>query len=103
MSAQLIDGKTLSAAAKLRVKEEVDNLKKKGIQPGLAVILVGEDPASQIYVRNKERGCEEVGIRSYSIKLPRIRPRRSLRMRFAASTLMPMYMASLCSCPFPGI
>jgi len=70
MSAQLIDGKTLSAAAKLRVKEEVDKLKQKGIQPGLAVILVGEDPASQIYVRNKERGCEEVGIRSYSIKLP---------------------------------
>lgn len=70
MAAQLIDGKVLSSQAKARVKEQVENLKAKGICPGLAVILVGDDPASQIYVRNKEKGCEEVGIRSFSVRLP---------------------------------
>lgn len=70
MSAQLIDGKLLSSAVKERIKKKVDLLKTHNILPGLAVILVGEDPASQIYVRNKERGCEEVGIRSVSVRLP---------------------------------
>ncbi|MBQ2700047.1 MAG: bifunctional methylenetetrahydrofolate dehydrogenase/methenyltetrahydrofolate cyclohydrolase FolD [Clostridia bacterium] len=70
MSAQLIDGKLLSSAVKERIKKQVDLLKTHNIYPGLAVILVGEDPASQIYVRNKERGCEEVGIRSVSVRLP---------------------------------
>jgi len=70
VSAQLIDGKLLSSAVKERIKKQVDLLKTHNIYPGLAVILVGEDPASQIYVRNKERGCEEVGIRSVSVRLP---------------------------------
>ncbi|MBQ8537564.1 MAG: bifunctional methylenetetrahydrofolate dehydrogenase/methenyltetrahydrofolate cyclohydrolase FolD [Clostridia bacterium] len=70
MAAQLIDGKILAAAAKARVKEKVEALKARGITPGLAVILVGEDPASQIYVRNKEKGCNETGIRSLTLKLP---------------------------------
>lgn len=70
MTAQLIDGKILSQKAKDRVREKVNALKTKGIVPGLAVILVGEDPASQIYVRNKEKGCEEAGIRSLTYRLP---------------------------------
>lgn len=69
MSAQLIDGKVLSLKVRESVKEKVDALVAKGVTPGLAVILVGEDPASQIYVRNKELGCQAVGIRSVTIRL----------------------------------
>lgn len=62
--AKLLMGKEVSARIKAELKTEVENLKKEGINPGLAVIIVGEDPASQVYVRNKERACEECGIYS---------------------------------------
>lgn len=58
----LIDGKSVSAAVKNEVKKEVELLKEKGINPCLAVILVGEDPASKIYVANKKKACEDLGI-----------------------------------------
>ena len=70
MSAQLLDGKLMSDELRGRIAERVAALKEKGVQPGLAVILVGEDPASQIYVRNKEKGCEQVGMHSVAIRLP---------------------------------
>ena len=70
MSAQLLDGKLMSDELRVRIAERVAALKEKGVQPGLAVILVGEDPASQIYVRNKEKGCEQVGMHSVAIRLP---------------------------------
>lgn len=66
---KIIDGKLISQQVKDRVKDEVSKLREKGIVPGLAVIIVGEDPASQIYVRNKERACEEVGIASFKYAL----------------------------------
>lgn len=62
----LIDGKAVSLQVKQQVKQECDKLKAKGVTPGLAVIIVGDDPASQVYVRNKERACEECGF--YSVK-----------------------------------
>lgn len=62
----LIDGKAVSLQVKQQVKQECDKLKSKGVTPGLAVIIVGDDPASQVYVRNKERACEECGF--YSVK-----------------------------------
>lgn len=62
----LIDGKAVSLQVKQQVKQECDNLKTKGVTPGLAVIIVGDDPASQVYVRNKEKACEECGF--YSVK-----------------------------------
>lgn len=62
----IIDGKAVSSAVKQQVKNECEELKKQGITPGLAVIIVGDDPASQVYVRNKERACEECGF--YSVK-----------------------------------
>ena len=62
--AKLLMGKEVSARINAELKTEVENLKKEGINPGLAVIIVGEDPASQVYVRNKERACEECGIYS---------------------------------------
>ena len=68
--ARLIDGKAVSARLRQEMKAEVEALKEKGITPGLAVVLVGEDPASQVYVRNKIRACEELGIRSENHLLP---------------------------------
>ena len=68
--AKLLMGKEVSARIKAELKTEVENLKKEGINPGLAVIIVGEDPASQVYVRNKERACEECGIYSEKYALP---------------------------------
>ena len=70
MSAQLLDGKLMSDELRVRIAERVAALKEKGVTPGLAVILVGEDQASQIYVRNKEKGCEQVGMHSIAIRLP---------------------------------
>lgn len=62
----LIDGKAVSLQVKQQVKQECDKFKTKGVTPGLAVIIVGDDPASQVYVRNKEKACEECGF--YSVK-----------------------------------
>lgn len=60
----IIDGKAISTQIREKLKKDVDALKVQGTIPGLAVILVGDDPASAVYVRNKEKACEEVGIRS---------------------------------------
>lgn len=67
---QIIDGKAVSKAVKQRVKSECGELKAKGITPGLAVIIVGDDPASMVYVRNKEKACEECGFYSVKYALP---------------------------------
>ena len=64
MSAQLIDGLALSRALRDDIKQGVAQLRARGLTPGLAVILVGEDPASQVYVRNKVKACEDVGMHS---------------------------------------
>lgn len=68
--AKLLMGKEVSARIKSELKEEVEKLKAEGINPGLAVIIVGEDPASQVYVKNKEKACEECGIYSEKYALP---------------------------------
>ena len=70
MSAQIIDGKVLAAATKAEAAAEAAALKAKGIEPCLAVILVGENPASQVYVRGKINDCAQCGIESRSINLP---------------------------------
>ena len=71
MNPVLIDGKALAAKMRARLKTQVDAFRAdRGAEIGLAVVLVGDDPASQVYVRNKIKACEEVGIRSYSYKLP---------------------------------
>lgn len=67
---KLIDGKQLAQKRREEIKRTVEQLKTKGIVPGLAVVLVGEDAASQIYVRNKEKACEEVGFYSEVYRLP---------------------------------
>lgn len=69
--AEIIDGKLVASATRAELKTKIEKLKNEyGITPGLAVILVGDDPASQVYVRNKHRGCLEVGIDSIEIKMP---------------------------------
>ena len=70
MSAQIIDGKAVAAQVTAEVKNRVEALKAKGVSVGLAVILAGEDPASQVYVRNKIKKCAELGIESRRIDLP---------------------------------
>lgn len=70
MSAQIIDGKAISQNIKDELKEKTALLKEKGIEVTLAVILVGEDPASQVYVRNKKKACEYIGYKSLSYELP---------------------------------
>jgi methylenetetrahydrofolate dehydrogenase (NADP+)/methenyltetrahydrofolate cyclohydrolase len=70
MTAQIIDGKQVAADMRAELKEKVAQLKDKGVTPGLAVVLVGEDPASKSYVTAKERACEEIGIYSDDNRLP---------------------------------
>jgi len=67
---QLIDGKAVAAAVLAECKEEIHALQQQGIQPGLAVVLVGEDPASQVYVGSKVKTCGELGMHSKKIVLP---------------------------------
>ena len=70
MSAQIIDGKAISAQIKDELKAKTAALLEKGVKVTLAVVLVGEDPASQVYVRNKKRACEYIGYNSLSYELP---------------------------------
>lgn len=67
---QQIDGKAVSAAVRARVAQETTELKLKGVTPGLAVILVGDDSASKVYVNNKKKACAEVGFKSFEYILP---------------------------------
>ena len=67
----IIDGKAISAAIRQELAEKTEQFKKNnGFAPGLAVIIVGEDPASKVYVRNKHRACEEIGFASFGYELP---------------------------------
>lgn len=70
MSARIIDGKAIAAEERARIATEVAELAAKGIVPGLAAVLVGDDPASQVYVNGKERDCHAVGMRSLGARLP---------------------------------
>ena len=70
MTAKIIDGKRIASALRTEIKLRIENRVKSGMRaPGLAVIKVGEDAASAVYVRNKRKACEEVGIRSFSYDL----------------------------------
>lgn len=68
--AQIIDGKKIAAKVRGEIAAECAELAKQGVQPGLAVIIVGDDPASKVYVRNKKKACEEVGFHSEVYELP---------------------------------
>jgi methylenetetrahydrofolate dehydrogenase (NADP+)/methenyltetrahydrofolate cyclohydrolase len=70
MPAIIIDGKSLAAAVRAAQKSAIESLAARGARPGLAAVLVGDDPASRVYVRNKARACEETGVRSESHEFP---------------------------------
>lgn len=70
VTASILDGKALAESLRGRYRDEASSLIARGVQPGLAVILVGEDPASQVYVRNKINACLAAGIRSDHVRLP---------------------------------
>src|SRR5437763_8047145 len=70
MAARILDGKSLAAQVRSAVKNEVAALSQRGIRPGLAVVLAGDNAASRVYVKNKVRACEETGVRSELYELP---------------------------------
>ena len=84
MTAQLIDGKALSATLREQATAQVSQLKAKGLAPGLAVILVGDNPASHVYVRNKVKACEDMGIYSLLEQHPNDLPEDAPLARIAA-------------------
>ncbi len=70
MPAKIISGKDIAKDIRAELQPEVEKLKARGVTPGLAVVLVGDDPASQVYVRMKGRACEETGMLSETVRLP---------------------------------
>jgi methylenetetrahydrofolate dehydrogenase (NADP+)/methenyltetrahydrofolate cyclohydrolase len=70
MSAYIINGTELAKEKRAQLAKEVQQLKNEGIEPGLAVVLVGDNPASRSYVKAKQRACEEIGIRSVLLEFP---------------------------------
>lgn len=78
MPAEIIDGKRISSEIKENLKGKLENLKKRGVVPGLAAVLVGDNPASQVYVNMKAKACEEVGIHSDVCRYPKELPESDL-------------------------
>jgi len=101
MTAHIIDGTALSKELRANVARRTAQLKAKGITPGLAVILVGEDPASQVYVRNKIKACEDCGIRSVFEKYPATLSQADLLARIAALNADPHIHGILVQMPLP--
>ena len=97
MSAKIIDGKAVAAQCRAELKIQVEALKAEDITPGLAVVLVGEDPASQVYVRNKHKACEELGIHSEQYTLPENTGREELLALMAGKRSMAFWCS--CRCP----
>ena len=101
MSAFIIDGKAFAATVRSRVAAGVADLAKAGVVPGLAVVLVGEDPASQVYVRNKGKQTVEVGMRSFEHKLPAETPQDELLALIARLNADPAVHGILVQLPLP--
>lgn len=99
---KLIDGKAISAAVKEQVRAEVANLAEKGIKTGLAVIIVGEDPASKIYVANKKEACEALGIVSQEYALPADTSEEELLALIKELNAAPNINGILCQLPLPS-
>jgi methylenetetrahydrofolate dehydrogenase (NADP+)/methenyltetrahydrofolate cyclohydrolase len=98
---ELISGKIISAQINEELCLEVKQLKTKGIEPCLAVVLVGEDPASEVYVRNKKRTSEEIGMRSIGHNLPDTTTQRELETLIQSLNADPAVHGILCQFPLP--
>ena len=101
MAAQLLDGKAMSEELRVDIARKVAALKERGVTPGLAVILVGDDPASQIYVRNKGIGCEKTGMHSVTIRMPEDATQQALEGQIRALNADPAIHGILVQLPLP--
>lgn len=101
MTAKIIDGKALAQQLRAGFRERVGQLKERGVTPGLAVVLVGENPASKVYVGNKVKACEECGIRSFHHALPGTVGEEILLERIAALNADPAVHGILVQLPLP--
>lgn len=101
MSAHLIDGLALSRELRADVAARASALKARGVTPGLAVILVGDDPASAVYVRNKIKACEDTGVRSIFDKYDAALPEAALLARIAELNADPSVHGILVQMPLP--
>lgn len=97
-----IDGKAVAAAVRGEVRERVARLAERGVAPGLATVLVGDDPASQVYVGSKERACREVGIESFGHRLPASTEQRTLLDLVGALGRDPRVHGILVQLPLPA-
>ena len=101
MTADLILGKEVAEEVFVDLRKRIEALKAAGTLPGLAVILVGEDPASQVYVRNKVRKCEELGMRSVKIEMPASTTQEELLAKVAELNADPAIHGFLVQLPLP--
>ena len=102
MAAKILDGKVLSAEIREEVRKRVEKMKACGVTPGLAVILVGDDPASEIYVRNKGKGCEETGMLSRTIRMESSTTQEQLEAAIQQLNEDPSIHGILVQLPLPG-
>ena len=102
MTASIIDGNALSALLRQQVSDKVKSLQTRGVTAGLAVILVGDNPASQVYVRNKVKACEQVGIHSLLEKYPQALSQADLLARVDALNNDPSIHGILVQLPLPA-
>ncbi|MEM2944341.1 MAG: bifunctional methylenetetrahydrofolate dehydrogenase/methenyltetrahydrofolate cyclohydrolase FolD [Methanomassiliicoccales archaeon] len=101
MVAKLIDGNEIAGQIREELKKKIADLKSKGVTPGLAVILVGDDPASQVYVRMKGKACEELGLYSETIRLPANYPEEALLKMIDDLNVNPKIHGILVQLPLP--
>lgn len=97
----IIDGKIISSSVKEKIKTQVAALKEQGVKPGLVVIKVGNDPASAVYVRNKKRACEELGIYSEEYALPEQTSEKELLELISELNTREDIDGILCQLPLP--
>lgn len=103
MTAQLIDGKAIAATVRNRIRQQVQERLQRGLRPpGLAVILIGNNPASEVYVRNKRQACEEAGILSHAHDLPDSTTQASLLQLIDELNADPTVDGILVQLPLPG-
>jgi methylenetetrahydrofolate dehydrogenase (NADP+)/methenyltetrahydrofolate cyclohydrolase len=102
MSAKLIDGVAVAKKVRSQLKERVQRLTADGIQPGLAVVLVGVNPGSKVYVRNKARACEEVGVHSEIHEFPEGVEQETVLQRLAALNINPRIHGIIVQLPLPA-
>jgi len=102
MTARLLDGKSLAAATRAALKEKVHALVQRGVRPGLSVIIVGDNPASKVYVRNKSLAAEEIGVRSQLLQYGKELSEAELMRTVAALNADPAVHGILVQLPLPS-